>query len=94
MLAATTGSPKISPHRPNGLFGGADDRGAFVAGGHELEEQVGGFGFEGDASSRFSGIGACQRGASATKGRGAVVHLSDMSDAAREALAMFGAYPW
>ena len=33
-----------------GLVGGDDQRGAFVAGGDELEEQVGGFGFEGDVA--------------------------------------------
>jgi hypothetical protein len=31
-----------------GFVGGDDDGGPFVAGGDELEEQVGGFGFEGD----------------------------------------------
>ena len=33
-----------------GLVGGDDERGAFVAGADELEEEVGGFGFEGDVS--------------------------------------------
>jgi hypothetical protein len=32
------------------LVGGDDDGGSFVAGGDELEEQVGGVGFEGDVS--------------------------------------------
>ena len=50
MAAATVSSPKVSPQRPNGLLRGDDDRGAFVAGGDELEEQVGGFGFEGDVA--------------------------------------------
>lgn len=50
MAAATTGSPKVSPHPGEGLVGGDDDRGPFVAGGDQLEEEVGGFGFEGDVS--------------------------------------------
>ena len=50
MAAATVASPKISPQRPKGLLRGDDDAGAFVAGGDELEEQVGGFGFEGDVA--------------------------------------------
>ena len=33
-----------------GLVGGDDQGGAFVAGGDELEEQVRGFGFEGDVA--------------------------------------------
>jgi hypothetical protein len=32
------------------FVGGDDDAGSFVAGGDELEEQVGGFGFEGDVA--------------------------------------------
>ncbi len=32
------------------LVGGDDEAGAFVAGRHELEEQVRGFGFEGDVA--------------------------------------------
>ena len=32
------------------LVGGDDQRGSFVAGGDELEEQVRGFGFEGDVA--------------------------------------------
>ena len=32
------------------LVGGDDQAGSFVAGGHQLEEQVGGFGFEGDVA--------------------------------------------
>src|SRR3954464_1303327 len=35
---------------PERLVGGDDQAGAFVAGGDELEEQVGGFGFERDVS--------------------------------------------
>ena len=50
MAAATMASPNTSPQRPNGLLRGDDHRGAFVAGGDELEEQVGGFGFEGDVA--------------------------------------------
>jgi hypothetical protein len=33
-----------------GLVAGDDQGGAFVAGGHQLEDQVGGFGFEGDVA--------------------------------------------
>jgi hypothetical protein len=33
-----------------GLVAGDDDAGAFVAAGDELEEEVGGFGFEGDVA--------------------------------------------
>ena len=47
MAAATVSSPKVSPHR---LVRGDDQRGPFVAGGHELEEQVRGLGFEGDVA--------------------------------------------
>ena len=50
MAAATVSSPKVSPHRPNGLLLVTMTRGSFVAGGDELEEQVGGFGFEGDVA--------------------------------------------
>ena len=50
MAAATTGSPNTSPQRPKGLLEVTMTRGAFVAGGDELEEQVGGFGFEGDVA--------------------------------------------
>ncbi len=50
MAAATTSSPKTSPQRPKGLLEVTIRRGAFVAGGDELEEQVGGFGFEGDVA--------------------------------------------
>ena len=50
MAAATVSSPKVSPHRPNGLLEVTITRGSFVAGGDELEEQVGGFGFEGDVA--------------------------------------------
>ena len=50
MAAATVLSPKISPQRAEGLVGGDDDAGCFVAGGDELEEQVGGLGFEGDVA--------------------------------------------
>ena len=32
------------------FVGGDDDRGSLVSGGDELEEEVGGFGFEGDVS--------------------------------------------
>ena len=32
------------------FVGGDDDRGSFVAGRHQLEEQVGGFAFEGDVA--------------------------------------------
>ena len=50
MAAATTSSPKTSPQRPKGLLQVTIRRGAFVAGGDELEEQVRGFGFEGDVA--------------------------------------------
>ena len=50
MAAATTSSPKTSPQRPKGLLLVTIRRGAFVAGGDELEEQVRGFGFEGDVA--------------------------------------------
>ena len=50
MAAATVASPKTSPQRPNGLLEVTMTRGSFVAGGDELEEQVGGFGFEGDVA--------------------------------------------
>jgi hypothetical protein len=45
MAAATTSSPKVSPHHP-GLVGCDDHAGPLVAGGDELEEQVRGFGLE------------------------------------------------
>jgi hypothetical protein len=32
------------------FVGGHDEAGPFVAAGHQLEEQVGGFGFEGDVA--------------------------------------------
>ena len=50
MAAATTSSPKTSPQRPNTLLLVTIRRGPFVAGGDELEEQVRGFGFEGDVA--------------------------------------------
>ncbi len=50
MAAATMASPKTSPQRPKGLLEVTITRGPFVAGGDELEEQVGGFGFEGDVA--------------------------------------------
>ena len=50
MAAATTSSPKTSPQRPKGLLLVTIRRGAFVAGGDELEEQVRGFGFERDVA--------------------------------------------
>ena len=50
MAAATTSSPKTSPQRPNGLLLVTIRRGAFVAGGDELEEQVRRFGFERDVA--------------------------------------------
>ena len=50
MAAATTSSPKTSPQRPKGLLLVTIRRGPFVAGGHELEEQVRGFGLEGDVA--------------------------------------------
>src|SRR6266540_6225568 len=49
MAAATMSSPKTSPQRPNGLLSD-DQRGAFVAGRHELEEQVGGLGLKRDVA--------------------------------------------
>ena len=50
MAAATTSSPKTSPHRPNGLLLVTISDGPLVAGGDELEEQVGGFGLERDVA--------------------------------------------
>ena len=50
MAAATTGSPKISPQAVNGLLDVTITEPAFVAGGDELEEQVGGLGVEGDVA--------------------------------------------
>ena len=50
MAAATTSSPKTSPQRPKGLLRVTIRLGPFVAGGDELEEQVRGFGFEGDVA--------------------------------------------
>ena len=50
MAAATTSSPKTSPQRPKGLLLVTIRAGAFVAGGDQLEEQVRGFGFEGDVA--------------------------------------------
>ena len=50
MAAATTSSPNTSPQRPNGFVGGDDQRCSFVARRHELEEQVGCFGFERDVA--------------------------------------------
>ncbi len=47
MAAATISSPKTSPQRPNGLFGGDDQAGPLVSAGDELEEQVRRLGFEG-----------------------------------------------
>jgi hypothetical protein len=49
MAAATTSSPKIAPPA-EGLVAGDDQRSLFVAGRDELEEQVRGFGFEGDVA--------------------------------------------
>lgn len=37
-----------------GFVGGDDEGGPFVAGGDQLEEQVGGFGFEGDVEPPVS----------------------------------------
>src|SRR5947199_10763121 len=50
MAAATTSSPKTSAPPAEWLVGGDDEAGSFVAGGDQLEEQVGGLGFEGDVS--------------------------------------------
>jgi hypothetical protein len=50
MAAATVASPKASPPATEGFVGGDDDRGPFVAGRDELEEQVGGFAVEGDVA--------------------------------------------
>ena len=50
MAAATVSSPKVFTPAAERFVGGDDDGGAFVAGGDELEEQVGGFGFEGDVA--------------------------------------------
>ena len=50
MAAATVSSPKTSPQRPKGLLLVTIRLSPFVAGGDELEEQVGGLGFEGDVA--------------------------------------------
>jgi hypothetical protein len=52
MAAATISSPKTSPQRPNGLFGGDDQAGPLVSAGDELEEQVGCFVIGGNQKSR------------------------------------------
>lgn len=50
MAVATTSSPNTSPQRPKGLFLVTISE-ALVAGGDELDEQVGGgLGFEGDVA--------------------------------------------
>jgi hypothetical protein len=49
MAAATTSSPKTSPSGRKSI-GADDEAGAFVTGVHQLEGQVGGFGFEGDVA--------------------------------------------
>jgi len=49
-MTAATGIAKHFALADGGLVGGDDHRGSFVAGADELEEQVGGFGFEGDVA--------------------------------------------
>src|SRR5215472_18356129 len=51
IAAATTSSPKVSPQRfAERLVAGDDQAGPLVAGGHQLEEQVGGLGLERDVA--------------------------------------------
>ena len=50
MAAATVSSPKTSPQRPNGLLLVTMRLARLVAGGDELEEQVGGLGLERDVA--------------------------------------------
>jgi hypothetical protein len=50
MAAATTSSPKHLAPAAELFVGGDDQRGSFVAGGHQLEEQVRGLGLERDVT--------------------------------------------
>ncbi len=47
---ATAAAPKVSPHRPKGLFEVTITRRPLIARRHQLEEDVGGLGFEGDVA--------------------------------------------